>query len=422
MKNRFFLLFLFVLPSVFFFCPASVFCDDLTVDAADLRLVPVYESGAAPGGVTADGVFSRIAGFHLYIRKKPDILSVLLTETTKDPEGIEDNYAYRDTEWNPVNGDEIRYLNGEPLNTNWARYSIIDSTPESHAELGEAFHLYIPRVMVYGYPWSRNGEVTIDRGVFINIRAFGSLHADYTNGFADNPFMFDFSIIRIPPPDPPPVLESVVPELTDAYSDKAVASFSDIAGLGGGKLVFSKGADDIIDRITESLESIPKAEFVDVVFCIDATGSMRDDIDKLRKEWLPRLVGTLSKYNDVRLGLLLYRDYEDSWRYQGLPVNMYQFTSDVDEFFKNLGAFTIRGTEGGDIPEPVYEALWGAMEFYPWNAAAEKKVILIGDAEPHPRPRGTGKYSKELVAQTSRQKNITIDTIVVPDDKLKRKR
>jgi hypothetical protein len=411
MRNRLFLAFLLVSGAFFFLSPEKAFCDDLEIEAADLRLVPVYERGAE--GLNDSGVFSHITGYHLYIRKKPDILSVLLTETTKDPEGIEDNYAYRSTEWNSVNGDEIRYLNGAPLDTDWARFSIVDSTTEPHAEFGEAFHLYIPRVMVYGYPWSRRGEVTIDRGVFINIRAFGSLHADYTNGFVDNPFMFDFSVTRRTPP--------AVPELTDIYSDKAVAGFSDIAGMGEGKLAFSKGADDIVDKITESLESIPRAKFVDVVFCIDATGSMRDDIDKLRKEWMPRLIDSMAKYDDMRIALLLYRDYEDSWRQQGLPIRMYPFTRDVDEFFKNLNGFTIRGTEGGDIPEPVYEALWGAMELYPWNAAAEKKVILIGDAEPHPRPRGSGKYSKELVALTSRQKNITIDAIVVPDDKLKRK-
>jgi hypothetical protein len=45
-------------------------------------------------------------GYHLFIRAKPGLGSVLLTETTKDPLGKADNYAYRAEEWNPVNGDE----------------------------------------------------------------------------------------------------------------------------------------------------------------------------------------------------------------------------------------------------------------------------------------------------------------------------
>ena len=52
-------------------------------------------------------------GYNLYIRKKPGIGSVLLTETTRDPELKADNYAYRALEYNPVNGDEKRMLDGE---------------------------------------------------------------------------------------------------------------------------------------------------------------------------------------------------------------------------------------------------------------------------------------------------------------------
>jgi hypothetical protein len=56
-----------------------------------------------------------ITGFHLYIRKKPGISSVLLTESTRDPLLRSDNYAYRAAEWNAVNGDEIRLIDGAPL-------------------------------------------------------------------------------------------------------------------------------------------------------------------------------------------------------------------------------------------------------------------------------------------------------------------
>jgi hypothetical protein len=192
--------------------------------------------------------------------------------------------------------------------------------------------------------------------------------------------------------------------------------------LGGGELTFSKGPDDIIESISHSLETIPKEQFVDVVFAIDATGSMKDDIDKLRREWLPRLVDSLSVFPDVRIGLLLYRDYEDTWRYRDLPVRIFAFTKDLDRFFADLNSFNILGTEGGDVPEAVFEALWAAMDFFPWNPEAEKKIILIGDAEPHPKPRGTGKYSKELIEKTSRERGIRIDTIILPDDKSKRKK
>ena len=68
---------------------------DLMIDKEDVRV----EQGLDPG-------------FHLYVRKKVGIGSILLTETTKDPALKEDNYAYRASEYNAVNGDEPRMLNG----------------------------------------------------------------------------------------------------------------------------------------------------------------------------------------------------------------------------------------------------------------------------------------------------------------------
>ncbi|MDE7392379.1 MAG: VWA domain-containing protein, partial [Treponemataceae bacterium] len=90
---------------------------------------------------------------------------------------------------------------------------------------------------------------------------------------------------------------------------------------------------------------------------------------------------------------LLYRDYGDSFDYRGLPVQWFYFTRDLDEFARNLSAFTVRGNEGGDVPEAVYEALADSIEWYEWRPDAEKKSVLIRDAEPHPRPRASGQYT-----------------------------
>ena len=66
--------------------------------------------------------------------------------------------------------------------------------------------------------------------------------------------------------------------------------------------------------------------------------------------------------------------------------------------------------------------MYGALSFYDWDIHAARRVILIGDAEPHPRPRGTGKYTKELVQKLSDEKGIHINAIILPDDKSKRGR
>lgn len=437
MKKYVFLLFLTV-----FSVAASFAAEDILIHPEDLRLV--YDDGAN---------FDSAKGYHLYIRKKSRIESVMLVETTKDPEGKEDNYAYRALEYNSINGDEIRYLNGKVLDSPGAKYPLMDSTPEPDPVFGEAFHIFIPSEIAYGYPWTRNGVLKIGRGTFINIRAFEKKYGDYTGDYADNPFMFDLgkAVAKkrpLPPPEPDfpeieepavrepevpaPVPEPLEPEsvdeepevilLTDDYNPDAAESFKNIAAFGGGEMVYSKGPETLPDDIMAALDRIGNKDEADVVFAIDTTGSMKDDIQKLRKVWIPQMFEKIKDFKSLRLGLLLYRDYGDTYKWMNLPVKKFEFTDRIEDLRKNLNGFHIYGTEGGDIPEAVYEALFASLEYYNWRSSAERKIILIGDAEPHPKPRGSGKYSKELVASLAEQKGIKIDAIIVPDNKSDRGR
>ena len=439
MKKYVFLLFLTV-----FSVAASFAAEDILIHPEDLRLV--YDDGAN---------FDSAKGYHLYIRKKTRIESVMLVETTKDPEGKEDNYAYRALEYNSINGDEIRYLNGKVLDSPGAKYPLMDSTPEPDPAFGEAFHIFIPSEIAYGYPWTRNGVLKIGRGTFINIRAFEKKYGDYTGDYADNPFMFDLgkAVAKkrpLPPPEPEPdfpeieepavrepevpapVPEPLEPEsvdeepevilLTDDYNPDAAESFKNIAAFGGGEMVYSKGPETLPDDIMAALDRIDNKDEADVVFAIDTTGSMKDDIQKLRKVWIPQMFEKIKDFKSLRLGLLLYRDYGDTYKWMNLPVKKFEFTDRIEDLRKNLNGFHIYGTEGGDIPEAVYEALFASLEYYNWRSSAERKIILIGDAEPHPKPRGSGKYSKELVASLAEQKGIKIDAIIVPDNKSDRGR
>lgn len=386
--------------------------------------------------------FDGNAGFHLYIRKKPGISSVLLTETTRDPAGVESNYAYRALEWNAINGNERRMLNGNILDSDYSRYSLIDSTTEPDEIFGEAFHIFIPRTITYGYEWTRHGTIEINRWTFINIRAFELPYADYAGGFLDNPFMFDLGapvVMNNSPVETPEVVEQEkedelppsknteeiveaekeVPVLTDDYNPEAGKKFDELADF----MIYSKGPETIIEDIMQSISKINPKGNADIAFVIDSTGSMKDDIEMLRKKWIPILLEGLKEFEDVRLGLILYRDYgEAGYNYKRLPVKFFDFTSDTKVFSKNLNNFTILGHEGGDVPEAVYEGLYSALEFYKWRSDAARKIILIGDAEPHPVPRGTGKYTKQLVQDMAAKKNIEIDAIIVPDNKSDRGR
>lgn len=366
-------------------------------------------------------------GYHLYVKKLPNVNSILLTETTKDPEGKSDSYAYRAQEYNSINGDEIRYLDGKKLESEGAKYSLVDSTPENTSFFGPAFHIYIPETIVYGYEWSRNGQITIGKGTFINIRSFEKPYADYTGDYMDSPFMFDLKVTKRvvkkpapkvqPKPDPEPINEPEPvdePEtvLTDDYNPVASEKFKEFSD----DIIYSKGPETIIEDIRGLLDDIEDKDNLDLVFAIDATGSMKNDLDKLKTDMYPLLTELFGNTPGARVGLLFYRDYGDTFKYMDLPVKVFPFTSNFTSFSKNLNSIRIYGKEGGDIPEAVYEAMYASCEFYSWRNTAQKKIILIGDAEPHPTPRGIGRYSKDYVMGIAESRKIKIHSILLPKD------
>ena len=397
---------------------------ELRISANDIKLIEDKENG----------------GYHLYVKKNPKVNSILLTETTKDPLGKNDSYAYRAKEYNPINGDEIRYLDGKKLESEGAKYSLLDSTVEKTDFFGDAFHIFIPKTVVYGYEWSRHGEVELGKGTFINIRSFEKPYADYSGDYMDNPFMFDLKVFKKTvktvrkevkkvekKETPQPVLEPEVldepeifeePEvqaeiiLTDNYNPVASEKFSEISK----EMIYSKGPETLIEDIGKILKTFVNAEKLDIVFAIDATGSMKDDIEKLREDLIPEIKRIFSKEKDVRIAVLFYRDYGDTFKYMDLPVKCFDFTRSFKTFKEHLYSIKILGREGGDIPEAVYEAMFAASEFYKWRGDAQKEIILIGDAEPHPVPRGTGKYSKGYVMALAESKNIKIHSILLPQD------
>lgn len=333
-------------------------------------------------------------GYNLYIRKKPGLGSVLLTETTRDPDLKADNYAYRALEYNPVNGNEKRMLDGEFISPEKKLWSLIDSTPISDSPVGEAFHIWIPYVIAYGYEWSRQGEVQVLDGTYINIRAFEKPYADYSGAFADNPYRMRFTqkpVVSAPPDD-------------TAYMDETVRTFTELAEQSAGSVFYAKGPQEIVPRIRSLLEK-PSGRSLDLVFVIDATESMVDDIEEVREMVVPMLDELLPRWPAWRLSLVLYKDYDEDF----LTRVATSFTGDMNVFRKSLHRFRVQG--GRDIPEAVYEGLDTALSL-PWAPGSDRKVILIGDAPPHPKKRG--KITREGIEEAAREKRVQMNVIILP--------
>ena len=122
------------------------------------------------------------------------------------------------------------------------------------------------------------------------------------------------------------------------------------------------------------------AAAIDLMFVIDATGSMGDEIDRLRAgmQSMAKRINALDSDVDLRLGMVVFRDEGDTF-----VTATNAFTSDVAAFSSALDEVTADG--GGDTPEAVDEALAAALDAPGWRPAgdAAQLVVLVGDAAGH---------------------------------------
>jgi hypothetical protein len=325
-------------------------------------------------------------GYHLYVRAKQGLGSILLTESTKDPGAKSDSFAYRALEKNKTNGDEKRMLDGKALVSNIPLYFLVDSSPEPDTAFGRAFHIFIPRVVAWGYPWSRSGQVFIHDGSFVNIRAFAKSYADYSGAYADNPYFIHVSQAR-----------------EGLYIPETLAAFQAIAAANKGELAYASSDRDIASRIDAILER-HRGESLDLVLCVDATDSMIPALGELRVALPPLLARRLPDFTSYRLGIVAYKDYFEEYL-----DKHFDFTRDQKTFASELES--IRGGGGRDISEAVYEALEAALTEFTWQADC-RLVILVGDAPPHPLPRGA--VSSSDVNEAAASADIEIDSVAVP--------
>ncbi|GAA5149979.1 hypothetical protein GCM10023340_26160 [Nocardioides marinquilinus] len=121
---------------------------------------------------------------------------------------------------------------------------------------------------------------------------------------------------------------------------------------------------------------------LDVLFLLDATGSMGDEIDQLKTsiDSVAERVAALEGAPDVRFAMTLYRDRGDAF-----VTSTYDFTGDVDAFRAALADVEAGG--GGDYPEALEEGLAEALGEPSWRGPGEavQLVFLVADAPPQTR-------------------------------------
>lgn len=126
----------------------------------------------------------------------------------------------------------------------------------------------------------------------------------------------------------------------------------------------------------------PQRARLDLVFLIDATGSMADEIQKLKSSLhsIAADAARLPSRPDLCFGLVAYRDTTDPF-----VLRSHDFTDDLGAFQKVLNQLQADG--GGDYPESMSEALHETVQRLSWRGeGTTRMVVLLADAPPQIGP------------------------------------
>ena len=118
---------------------------------------------------------------------------------------------------------------------------------------------------------------------------------------------------------------------------------------------------------------------IDVVFAIDATGSMVWVHRTVRQRMAQLAAYVRGLVPLARFGIIAYRDYNDI----DFVTRISQPSFDIEKARLFMSGIDALG--GGDHPEAVTQALRDSETIIGWRSGAQRVVIIIGDAPPHAR-------------------------------------
>lgn len=121
---------------------------------------------------------------------------------------------------------------------------------------------------------------------------------------------------------------------------------------------------------------------IDVVFCIDGTGSMSPCIESVKSnakrfhlEFVSAMTDLGSEIDSMRVKVIVFRDYHDDGEKAMEESPFYELPTDNADFEKFLADVSANG--GGDAPENGLEALYYAMKSDFTTAAKDRQVIVL---------------------------------------------
>ena len=174
-------------------------------------------------------------------------------------------------------------------------------------------------------------------------------------------------------------------ELTIETADAAPVSLTAPAaddGQGGGSI-------RTLEYTVETGAESEKYDKTEVMFILDTTGSMGDEISYLQKDFAS--IAEEVAAESITFSVNFYRDEGDDYVTRCNP-----FTDDIGAIKKKLNAEYADG--GGDAPEAVAEILEETMCSGDWHDDTNKIAFLIFDAPPHGNPADDAEAQPKITA------------------------
>lgn len=191
-----------------------------------------------------------------------------------------------------------------------------------------------------------------------------------------------------------------------------VGTWKKLLGMGFAVgVAFSMGENAVVaggrDPIAGTAACTPERRDVDIVICLDTSGSMEGLLDSARaKLW--DVVNSLSSARPtprLRVGLLTYGSPKNSTSSRGWVYKHADLTSDLDTVYARMISMT---TDGGD--EFVGWVLNDAVSEMSWSSDP-KALRLVFVAGNESADQGNTYYNFRNVAQVAKAKDIIINAI-----------
>jgi hypothetical protein len=143
-------------------------------------------------------------------------------------------------------------------------------------------------------------------------------------------------------------------------------------------MIYRQGKRELDISIANIQKALADNIPLDILFVLDTTGSMGEEIERLRNsiEIINLNISEISPSPDIRYGLVLYRDISDAYNTKVIPLN-----DSLSEFQRQLSTVVSGG--GGDGPENLQAALEDALTKITWRKNGVRLAFIITDAPPH---------------------------------------